>query len=84
MFCQISKFCLEVKGELHIKFFGVFLSEVLKANSQEGLMFGILPFISQGLKQCDSKDLRVACLLALGQLACRRTLTKEYTAAFVR
>ena len=47
-------------------------------------MFGVLPYISQGLKQSESRDLRVSCLLALGQLACRRTLTKEYTAAFVR
>jgi hypothetical protein len=47
-------------------------------------MFGVLPFVSQGLKQSDSKNLRVACLLALGQLACRRTLTKEYCGAFVR
>lgn len=47
-------------------------------------MFGVLPFISQGLKQSDSKELRLSCLFSLGQLACRRTLTKEYTAAFIR
>jgi hypothetical protein len=47
-------------------------------------MFGVLPFISQGLKQSESKDLRLSCLFSLGQLACRRTLTKEYTAAFIR
>jgi len=55
-----------VKGDLHIKWFGVFLSEVLKANPNEGLMFGVLPYISQALKQWESKDLRVACFLALG------------------
>lgn len=50
VFCKIANFCFEVKGELHIKFFGVFLNEVLKQNGSEGLMFGVLPFISQGLK----------------------------------
>jgi len=84
VFCLCAAFCLEVKGELHTKWFGSFLSEVLKANAHEGLMFSVLPFISQSLKQWESRDLRVACFLALGQIACRRVLTAEYVSAFTR
>lgn len=84
VFCLCAKYNLEVKGQLHTKWFGSFLSEVLKTNASEGLMFGVLPYISQALKQWESRDLRVACFLALGQIACRRTLTAEYVDAFTR
>lgn len=50
VFCLCAQYAMEVKGELHTKWFGSFLSEVLKANRHEGLMFSVLPFISQSLK----------------------------------
>jgi hypothetical protein len=83
VFCLCAEFNLEVNGALHIKWFGVFLSEVLRTNANEALMFGILPLISKAIRQ-DCRDLRVSCFLALGQLACRRVLTAEYISAFTR
>ena len=64
VFCLCAEFALEVKGDLHIKWFGVFLTESLKVSASEGLMFGILPLLSKAIRQ-DHRDLRLSCFLAL-------------------
>ena len=59
--------------------------EILRVNTaDQNLMFGFLPFISQSLKQKDVRDLQISGFLALSQLACRKTLSKEYAQAFAR
>ena len=47
-------------------------------------MFNTLPFIAQSFKQSRSKDLRLACCLALSQIACRKSLSPEYIKAFTQ
>jgi|LauGreDrversion4_2_1035121.scaffolds.fasta_scaffold16217_3 hypothetical protein len=44
----------------------------------------VLPLISKSLNHNDSKDLKTAGLLAISQIASRRTLSSEYLAAFIR
>ena len=66
IFGKCAQFCFEVGGHLHTKWFGAFLSEVLKTNKNEGLLFTVLPFISKALKQQESRDMRISCFLALG------------------
>ena len=59
--------------------------EVLRTNSSDqNLLYSCLPFISKALKQQEVRDLQVSAFLAISQLACRRTLSNEYSNAFVR
>lgn len=77
---------LQAQGSsnLHYKFVGVMLVEVLRSNLEdEVLMYNVLPSISQSLKSSVA-ELKHAGLLAIGQLCCRRALSKEYTRAFLR
>ena len=61
------------------------LVEVFKANpSDETLMFNILPYISQSLKQIHIKEMKVAAFLTIGQICCRKTLSADYSKAFIR
>jgi len=60
------------------------LVEILRINKEdETLLFNVLPYISQGFKQ-NIRDLRVASLMGISQIACRKSLTKEYSVAFFR
>ena len=60
------------------------LVEVLRTNLEdEVLMYNVLPSISQSLKSSVS-ELKHAGLLAIGQLCCRKALSKEYARAFLR
>lgn len=69
----------------HWKFFGSMMVEILRANSSDqNLMFNCLPYISKSLKQNTVRDLQISGFLAISQLACRKTLSAEYTQAFVR
>lgn len=69
---------------LHWKFFGAMLTEILRQREDDQtLLFNILPFISKGMK-APIKDLRVAGLIGIAQLACRKSLSKEYTQAFFK
>jgi hypothetical protein len=75
---------MEVKSTLHIKWFGVFLTEMVKSEkASDTLMFGVLPHINHALKQSDSRDLRISVLLALCQISSRKQLSPEYLRAFV-
>lgn len=69
----------------HWKFYGSMMVEVLRAGADDqNLMFNCLPFISKSLKQKSVRDLQIAGFLAVSQLACRKTLSEEYTQAFLR
>ena len=63
------------------------LSEVLttttNSSSDQTLLFNLLPFISQASKS-HLQDLKLGALLAISQLACRRTLTQDYAQAFFK
>lgn len=69
----------------HWKFFGSMMVEILRSHSgDQNLMFNCLPYISKSLKQQTVRDLQISGFLAISQLACRKTLSIEYTQAFVR
>lgn len=95
LFTKYSEFCFglvkvhqgiskEIDNCLHWKFFGAMLTEILRQKEDDStLLFNVLPFISQGMKSA-IKDLRVAGLIGISQLACRKSLTQEYALAFFR
>lgn len=69
---------------LHWKFFGTMLIEIMRISAEDQtLLFNILPFINKGLKS-NIRDLRLSALMGISQIACRRTLTREYAVAFFR
>jgi len=68
---------------LHHKFLGVLLNEVLMSGTNETLLYTILPVLSKALKS-EETELQNAGLLAIGQLCCKSTLSKEYCGAFMR
>ncbi|TNV87638.1 hypothetical protein FGO68_gene2900 [Halteria grandinella] len=95
LFAKYSEFCFslvtiqqginqDIDNCLHWKFFGAMLSEILRQKEDDStLLFNLLPFISQGMKS-QIKDLRMASLIGISQLACRKSLTKDYSVAFFR
>jgi hypothetical protein len=83
--CQLhSGISQNVENCLHWKFYGTMLVEILRINKEdETLLFNVLPYISQGFKQ-NIRDLRVASLMGISQIACRKSLSKEYSVAFFK
>lgn len=80
---EISETSLEGASDgMHWKFFGTILVEVLRVDASHQLMFNVLPFISKAMRQGTVRDLRVSGLFAIGQVACRRSISAEYTKAF--
>jgi hypothetical protein len=95
VFIKYAEFCFSLlglheneanhSGNLHWKFFGSMLVEVLRAKpGDQTLMFNALPFISKALNQQSIRDLTIGALFAISQICCRQTLSAEYTQAFVR
>ena len=46
-------------------------------------MFTLLPFIAKGLKNT-VRDLKVASLMAISQISCRKSLSDDYQKAFIQ
>jgi len=73
----------QVAANLHWKFFGTMLVELLRADSgNHTLMFNVLPYVSKCLRQSSIRDLKITGLFAIGQIVCRKSLSQEYTKAF--
>lgn len=71
-------------SNLHYKFLGIMMVEVLRFNLEdEVLMFNVLPQISASLNSTVA-ELKHSGLLAIGQICCRKSLSKEYTRAFIK
>jgi hypothetical protein len=73
----------EESSSMHHRFFGVMLIEVLLQDQSEGLLYSVLPLLSQSMKS-QSSEMRQAGMFAIGQLCCKTTLSREYCAAFSR
>ncbi|CDW83415.1 heat repeat-containing protein 1 [Stylonychia lemnae] len=96
LFSKYSQFCFDLseflqqfnimsEGFLHWKFYGAMIVEILKSqNGQtQTSLFNLLPFISKGMKS-EIKDFKVSSLMAISQLACRKSLSAQYAQAFFK
>jgi hypothetical protein len=68
--------------KIHPKFLGFLMIEVVRQNpGDQQTLLTVLPYISEGFRM--ASEVKTASLVAMAEICCRKTLSAEYSGAFV-